>query len=147
MKKGSILEVTYLLTVRWVAKLLTLLILKCWIEAFHQANHRLVTIFFPDSSTLQLATHSPINTTVMVGNSTPHPGTNVTAVGLCKSVCMYLRVLGCGLCVSAGWEWASSSDLQMIVNWLEGTKPRRISHIWVIGPLSTLQSHTYTLRL
>lgn len=46
-----------------------------------------MTIFFPDSSICQLATHTPINTTVMVGNSTPYPATDVMDVVLCKRVC------------------------------------------------------------
>lgn len=108
----------------WEAKLLALLISNCWTESF-QANHRLMTVFFPDSSTHQLATHSPINTTMMVGNSTPHPGTDITAVGLCKSLCVCVCIW-VYLCPSEGWERASSSDLQIIVNWLVGTKPRTI---------------------
>ena len=84
-KKGNDLE----------AKPRTLLIYKRRIESFHQANHRRMTIFFPDSSTRQLATHSPINTTVMVGNSTPHPAADVTAVGLCMCVCVCVCLCVC----------------------------------------------------
>lgn len=105
----------------------TLLIFKCWIESVQQSQPQTYDNIF----SWELATHSSINTTGMVGNSKLHPGADVTAVGLCE--CVSVCVWGGYSCLHLWTENGEGGvfsllDLQICVNWLVGTKPRMISH-------------------